>query len=266
MLFNMFDHLYALADGRCIYQGSSKNLVTFLAEINLKCPEFFNPSDFLMEIANGDYGAQNQRLTEKIENGAGESYRKQVDCQARDEFELDSSPNGIQAPPSSSFLNQMSNLMSRNFLILYRDKTVMWLRLMIHITVSILIGLVYQNSGGEASKIFSTFKLIYAITLFLMYTGFYTMITKFNTEIAVTKREHFNRWYSTSAYYIALTLSDIPLLTVCTCIFVTTLFVLSGQPAEEFRFLTFLTIQMLLSFAAQGFGMMLGSLFTLMVQ
>lgn len=266
MLFNMFDHLYALADGCCIYQGSSRNLITFLDEINLKCPETFNPSDFLMEIANGDYGPQNERLIEKIENGINENYRRQEISRAGDERdELSVLNTHTLSTSKSSFIGELCNLMSRNFLILYRDKTIMWLRLMIHVTVSILIGLVFQNTGGQASKIFSTFKLIYAITLFLMYTGFYTMITRFNTDIAVTKREHFNRWYSTSAYYMALTLTDIPLIAACTCIFVTILYALSDQPAEEFRFLSFLAIQILLSFAAQGFGMMLGSVFTLMV-
>lgn len=265
MLLNMFDHLYALANGRCIYQGSSRNLVNFLAEINLKCPETFNPSDFLMEISNGDYGSQNERLTEKIENGINENYRKQFELQANDEFRSKDLRLNCDEAYISSFKNQLSNLIKRNFLILYRDKTIMWLRLMIHISVSVLIGLVFRNTGGEASKIFSTFKLIYAMTLFLMYTGFYTMITRFNTDIAVTKREHFNRWYSTSAYYIALTLSDIPLITLCTGIFVTTLYIMSEQPAEDFRFVAFLAVQTLLSITAQGFGLMLGSLFPLMV-
>ena len=265
MLFNMFDHLYALADGQCIYQGSTRNLVTFLAEVNLKCPESFNPSDFLMEIANGDYGLQNKQLTDKIKNGKNESYRMQLEQPLSNELEELSSTPTKTPTSSTSFINQLTNLMSRNFLILYRDKTIMWLRLAIHIAVSTLIGLVFQNNGGEGSNIFSTFKLIYAITLFLMYTGFYTMITKFNVDLAVTKREHFNRWYSTRAYYIAMTLSDIPLITASTCIFVTILYTLSGQPAEEFRFITFLITQILLSLAAQGFGMMLGSLFTLMV-
>lgn len=264
LLFRMFDHLYSLADGCCIYQGSSQNLISFLSEIDLKCPESFNPSDFLMEIANGDYGLQNKRLTDKIKNGLNESYRKPREGQAVEPFTLALKRETCKYS-SSSFINQLGNLMSRNFLMLYRDKSIMWLRLTIHIAVSILVGLVFQNSGNEASKIFSTFKLIYAITIFLMYTGFYSMVTRFALDAAIIKREHFNRWYSTSAYYIALTLTDIPLTTLCSCIFVTTLYIMTDQPAEEFRFTSFLAVQILLSFVAQGFGMMVGSLFRLMV-
>lgn len=265
ILFKLFDHLYALADGRCIYQGSSENLIPFLSEVDLKCPASFNPSDFLMEIASGDYGDQNVRLTAKIKNGVNEDYRKEHENIIEEMSLEESSSKNISPVSSTCFFNQLKNLLARNFLMLYRDKSVMWLRLTIHIAVSILVGLVFQSSGNEASKIFSTFKLIYAMTIFLMYTGFYSMITKFSLDISIIKREHFNRWYSTSAYYLALTLTDIPLIVACSCIFVTTLYIMSDQPAESFRFASFLAIQILTSFVAQGFGLMIGSLFKLMV-
>lgn len=76
LLFEMFDHLYALAEGCCIYQGSSNNLVPFLNDLNLVCPETFNPSDFLLEIATNDYGPLNHNLTARIKNGKNDSYRQ----------------------------------------------------------------------------------------------------------------------------------------------------------------------------------------------
>lgn len=264
-LFGMFDHLYAMADGRCIYQGSSHNLVGYLEDVELPCPENFNPSDFLVELANGDYGAHNQRLTERIRNGADENYRIENNNVLVTEDVKPVVPMMRNSHASSSFSNQLGYLMLRSFIILYRDKTIMWLRLMIHIFVAVLVGLVYYGSGGEASKILSDFKLIYGITIFLMYTGFYSLITRFSLDISITQREHFNRWYTSLAYYTAMTLSDIPLLTACTGIFVATLYIMTDQPAEEFRFFSFLGIQLLMSFVAQGFAMMLGSIFTLMV-
>lgn len=42
----MFDHLYAVADGKCIYQGSIKGLIPYLAESELVCPTYHNPADY----------------------------------------------------------------------------------------------------------------------------------------------------------------------------------------------------------------------------
>jgi hypothetical protein len=45
-IFERFDSLYAVADGRCIYKGSPQALLPFLASKNLECPPYHNPADF----------------------------------------------------------------------------------------------------------------------------------------------------------------------------------------------------------------------------
>lgn len=45
-LFQMFDQVFVLAGGNCLYQGSTDNLVPFLQEINMPCPLYHNPADY----------------------------------------------------------------------------------------------------------------------------------------------------------------------------------------------------------------------------
>jgi len=47
-LFHMFDHVYMLARGSCIYNGSPKQLVPFLAQVGHVCKPTHNPADFGM--------------------------------------------------------------------------------------------------------------------------------------------------------------------------------------------------------------------------
>lgn len=45
-IFEMFDHIYVVANGQCIYQGEGENIVPFMETIGVRCPKTYNPADF----------------------------------------------------------------------------------------------------------------------------------------------------------------------------------------------------------------------------
>lgn len=68
-LFEMFDQLYTLADGQCVYQGSTKQLVPFLSTLNLECPSYHNPASYVIEVSCGEHGDHTRKLVDAIDNG-----------------------------------------------------------------------------------------------------------------------------------------------------------------------------------------------------
>lgn len=75
----------------------------------------------------------------------------------------------------------------------------------------------------------------------------------------IIKREHFNRWYSTKAYYFALTFADLPLQFVCVLVYVMITYLMTAQPLELFRLGLFLIIAVMVTLISQGFGMIVGA-------
>jgi len=75
-LFEMFDHLYTLAEGQCVYQGSTNQLVPFLSTLNLNCPSYHNPASFIIEVSCGEYGDNVKKLVQAIDNGKNDIREK----------------------------------------------------------------------------------------------------------------------------------------------------------------------------------------------
>lgn len=45
-IFEMFDHIYVVAKGQCIFQGRGENIVPYVETIGIRCPKTYNPADF----------------------------------------------------------------------------------------------------------------------------------------------------------------------------------------------------------------------------
>ncbi|XP_055710758.1 ATP-binding cassette sub-family G member 4-like [Phlebotomus papatasi] len=309
LVFRMFDHLYAIAEGKCIYTGSVQNVVPFLMELDLKCPEFHNPSDYLLEISTHDYGMQNDRLVAKSQNGMCCTYRSyksrnssQIAAMTKVEqmmsnglitpvrapsighsskvpqtpvmelMQLKPKKAGLKISPSkcckrddrypTTFLRQFYIILLRTFLILWRDRSLTAMRVCIHLFVAPIIGLLYFGIGNDGYHTYNNYKYAFFSIMFLMYTAFSSIILVFPLELPIIKREHFNRWYSLKAYYVAMTLADVPVQVVCVFLYTLITYLMTGQPLEIQRFALFTFTCLIVCFVAQSIGLLIGSLFS----
>jgi hypothetical protein len=78
-------------------------------------------------------------------------------------------------------------------------------------------------------------------------------------EIAIIRRENFNRHYRMSAYYIALVVADIPIVIVCSLLYTVIGCFMMDHPLDSFRIVPLLAIAVVYSFCAQAYGIFAGS-------
>lgn len=45
-VFGLFDQIFILAQGMCVYQGTPQALVPLLSHLNFNCPNYYNPADY----------------------------------------------------------------------------------------------------------------------------------------------------------------------------------------------------------------------------
>lgn len=83
--------------------------------------------------------------------------------------------------------------------------------------------------------------------------------------MGILLKEHFNRWYSLKAYYLSVTVLDIPITVVGCLLFSIIIYLMTAQPLELFRFGMFFAISVLVTVVGQSIGLMVGAWFDVVV-
>ncbi|KAI8422627.1 hypothetical protein MSG28_006408 [Choristoneura fumiferana] len=280
-LLCMVDRLYAIAAGQCAYMGSVPNLLPFLDHIDLTCPKFNNPVDYLIEISV----EKADKLVEYSENGRDMQWINSISQETDDklieiyngslyeEVFLTTLPPPKEDPTSKIILalkstyattpwKQFTTLTRRSLLAMWRDPQNTLMITGIHCAMALFIGFLFFNIGQDAKYARDNFNFLYFCLMFLMFTAFSGVSIKFPEQFPVVRREHFNRWYTAGAYYASTLVSALPTQTVCTLCYACIAYWLSGQPPDIVRFLGFCTILLMVSYVALCIGLLNGTLFS----
>lgn len=264
-LFQLFDQVYVLSNGDCLYQGATGKLVPYLENIKLPCPMYHNPADYIIELACGEYGddkidtlimgSQNGRNLQWFDNPAAlrdaKSLRAAHPLKVMDNSSLH----------ATNLAHQIKILLRRGYIMCKRDTTLTHLRIGVNILVGIMLGSVFLRSGADGSRVLDNYNLLFSILIHHMMTTMMLTIVTFPMQMSILLKEHFNRWYSLKAFYTAITLIDVPISIICCIFFSIIVYLMSAQPLEIIRFAMFVAISLLIMFIGQGTGLMIGAVF-----
>lgn len=84
-------------------------------------------------------------------------------------------------------------------------------------------------------------------------------------EVKIVKKETFNRWYSLMPYYMALSVSRLPLQVLLNLTFMAMTYWMSGLPEQLWRFCIFVAVGLMISLVAEGMGLAIGATFSITV-
>ncbi|XP_046664197.1 ATP-binding cassette sub-family G member 4-like [Homalodisca vitripennis] len=255
-VFEMFDHTYIIGGGYCVYQGSSANVLPFLQSIGLPCPQYHNPADFMLDVVSGEFGDHTQQLVDTATNSIWRSAPPKLHDLEPNSIERDIQTNH-QSPPSEWYRFRV--LLRRTFKLMFRDWTVVYLKLVVHCLVGLMIGALFQKSGVDGNMSVSNIGYFMASAVYLSYTSLMPAILKFPSELGIIKKEQFNNWYKLRTYYIAFQVTNLPMQVLFASFYIAISYYLTSQIMEVDRFFMFLLVNTINIMISECLGLGLGT-------
>lgn len=267
-IFEMFDHVYIVADGQCVYQGSGSYIVPYMQNFGLNCPLHYNPADFIIEVASNEYGSEyNDKMVLAVDNGRCYKWSpyapiEQSSTDKTEEYTIEQFEEEItvrQMKSRVSWMQQFCVLLRRMLLEMWRDTNYIKLKFYMTLILGLLVGGLYQGVGTDATKALFNFGFTFTITIAYLYKPMMPVLLQFPTEVKLLKREYFNQWYKLGPYYCATICAKMPFQILLAVIYLTLIYVMSSQPLEIDRMLMLYSISFLIALTSDSLGMLVAS-------
>jgi len=251
--------------------------VEFLKSVDLQCPTYHNPADFLLECVNGEFGDYTDELAESAKNPQWRYDQVEEENVTNHLNEVQiikmveaTTPKRISpsvTPPMSTTKHiypppewvRLWLLIGRCHVQFFRDWTVTYLKLIVHIACALMIGLLYGDSGSNATKQVANLGSFIIHCVYLWYTTMMPGVLRFPQEVAIIKKETFNNWYKLKTYYLATIITSTPVHIIFSTVYITIAYLMTDQPFELERFVKFMLTAVTCTICADALGILLGT-------
>ncbi|KAL6262646.1 hypothetical protein P5V15_005440 [Pogonomyrmex californicus] len=267
-MISLFDNIIILDQGRSIYCGPKSEIINTFNTAGYTCPNFYNITEFVLEVITGQRGGDLNNLYkicrdeyDKFKSGCKDHEEaSNLPTIFKQKHKIDDTiipiNNTVQ---KKSMWQEQKILFLRALICIKRDILMTKLRIIVHIIIGLLLGLVFYDFGYDAEKVLSNVSYLFFIMIFIFFANAMTTVHVFPTEAAVFLQEHLNNWYSLRSYYIVKILTEFPLQIICSSSFLFISYYMTGQPMVYDRILKAWSISILLTILAQMIGSLCGT-------
>jgi len=255
-LFNLFDNLLILSkEGTIIYEGSPDKLASTLSLVGLQCPPYTNISDFLLEVASGDFGRQSLH---QLAHYNKEYNRSRISGEDLNEVEMHSLQEAVKKGDTvdkRAFLLCTWLLFLRTMLCNFRNPFNTKIRFSAVFVAGTFLGFLFTSEVGKVStcppnkyflwtmqmegilaeverqqmKVQENIAAIFMIALVALFNSLLNLVVTFPIEVAVFRREYNNYSYVMFSYFLAKLFGDIPFTMTSTTLFSGIVYTMTGQ-------------------------------------
>ena len=262
-VFDMFDRLLLLSEGRTIYEGSAVDSSEYFRSRGFPCPELFNPSDFYLDLTSPD------TRTEASRHESARRIKALDDLWVTEEIQLleeeakkekDAVYESYPVPPDNvlttkRFLRNFQLLCWRTVSEQIREIPTIVIRLVVTVIFSLIIAGMYSNVGYTQKAIANRTGLLFVISINQGFNALIAVLNVFPKEKLIVSRERSANAYDIFSYFLAKFICELPLNVLPCVLFGSILYFIVGLNPGVDNFFVFLAALMLEAGTAIALGL-----------
>eukprot|EP01097_Dermamoeba_algensis_P001576 TRINITY_DN1593_c0_g1_i2.p1 TRINITY_DN1593_c0_g1~~TRINITY_DN1593_c0_g1_i2.p1 ORF type:complete len:602 (+),score=140.48 TRINITY_DN1593_c0_g1_i2:705-2510(+) len=258
-MFEQFDKLLLLVDGRIVYFGKARDSVAYFSRLGLTCPITYNPADYFMMVVQSE---DLQQLNKGMKKKLIERYEQHFEQNRH--LICTYQPTGSEkevnqlAKYGSTWMQQFRVLARRNMSQRWRQLDYMsFLQIIVS---SIILGVLWFQMAREEGKIFDRVGVIFFCCVFV--GGFHPILnalTTFLPEKDVIRTERSGGWYHFTAYFFSKIMTE-PVFDLPFPFLMSVIVYWMAGLQDNVNFIYFTLILFLSNYTAAGLGLFVASL------
>ncbi|WKA12186.1 hypothetical protein VitviT2T_029602 [Vitis vinifera] len=261
-LFYMFHKVLLLSEGNPLYFGKGAEAMDYFSSIGFAPSVAMNPSDFLLDLANGVLSDDIHEDPTTIKQTLVLSYRSKIDEGLKAELrEID---NHLQDGLEDKQLDRWATTWWQQCSVLFRrgvkerrHESFSGLKIGQVLVVGFLSGLLWWQS--DSSHLQDQIGLLFFCSGFWGFFPLFQAIFTFPQERMMLEKERSSGMYRLSSYFMSRTIGDLPMELVLPTIFVIITYWMAGLKPNAINFLHTLFALLFSVLVSQSLGLALGA-------
>jgi len=288
-IFDMCDKVFIISEGRCMYYGPTINILPYFTSTGYECPVRYNPADWLLDLLSLDTRTleREKESQERINwfaslwidpHGPQAHYRmtavtlfdgsfnegnidpdsdKDQCCQSQCCYGYPCNPRGCALAVGlyvTRWCRDFAMLLWRSAVDRYRNWFELGILFCTTIFFAVLLSLVYSDMGTGQKSIQDRVGILFFITINQSFGPMASVLATFPDERKLVLKERVSGAYTTSSYFMARVVSEIPLNIIIPVVYVSIIYWIVGLNPDPYRYLIFIAIIVLETHCAVAVG------------
>ncbi|KAJ2742906.1 hypothetical protein GGI20_004147 [Coemansia sp. BCRC 34301] len=267
-IFNIFDKVILLSQGRIVYFGPTATAIDYFAGIGYQCPVHENPADYFIDLMTLDYRSDDALARSKAQ--VKELAEKFVEREAQlvtssgSEKPPSASDKGVEFSgeldlPRNNWLSEYSTLARRDWANALRNVPFLMGQVTQSVFMALLIGFMFFYLKMDSVSVQNRLGVLFIVAVNATFPIVMPFLTLYYKERDIMVRERSSATYRVTSFYVSKFTTYVPIALVSNTIFFIGIYFISHLAFDAGKFFIGLATFFCLSIVSVAFLLMVGS-------